>query len=244
MFQELSRLIGSTQLRTTAYHLAANGMVERFHRQLKAAITCHADDSWIDSLPAVLLGIRAAWKEDLWTTPAELVYSKPIRLPGEFLAKQSTTTTDRTSCIVRLRCYFGNLRPTPATRHGERRTFVFKDLATCLHVFVRHDAMKGSLQPAYDGPFEVVNRYARHFDVQVRGRIVPVSVDRIKPTYTFQTDDHDDRQTTAAYDQTNDDRDDTLTTAPAPTTRVTRSGRRVHFPDFYSAGSLAHVHSI
>lgn len=207
-------------------------MVERFRRQLKAAITCHADDSWTDSLPAVLLGIRAAWKEDLWTTPAELVYSKPIRLPGEFLAKQSTTTTDRTSCIVRLRCYFGNLRPTPATRHGERRTFVFKDLATCLHVFVRHDAMKGSLQPAYDGPFEVVSRHARHFDVRVRGRVVPVSMDRIKPAYTFHAGDHDDRETTAAENQISDDRDDAPATAPTLTTRITRTGRHVRFPDF------------
>jgi hypothetical protein len=29
--------------RTTAYHPAANGLVERFHRTLKAAIMCHAD---------------------------------------------------------------------------------------------------------------------------------------------------------------------------------------------------------
>jgi hypothetical protein len=29
--------------RTTAYHLAANGLVERFHRTLKAAIMCRAD---------------------------------------------------------------------------------------------------------------------------------------------------------------------------------------------------------
>lgn len=207
-------------------------MVERFRRQLKAAITCHADDSWTDSLPAVLLGIRAAWKEDLRTTPAELLYGEPIRLSGEFLARQPTTKTDPTSCIARLRHYFGNLRPTLLTRHGERRTFVFKDLATCSHVFIRHDAMKGSLQPAYDGPFEVISRHARHFDVRVRGRVVPVSMDRIKPAYMFHTGDHEDQETTAAENQISDDRDDAPATAPALTTRITRSGRHVRFPDF------------
>jgi cleavage and polyadenylation specificity factor subunit 1 len=29
--------------RTTAHHPEANGLVERFHRTLKAAIICHAD---------------------------------------------------------------------------------------------------------------------------------------------------------------------------------------------------------
>ena len=41
-------------------------MVERFHRQLKAAIMAHeSPNSWTTTLPAVLLGIRSAVKETL-----------------------------------------------------------------------------------------------------------------------------------------------------------------------------------
>ncbi|CAK9809028.1 Retrovirus-related Pol polyprotein from transposon 412 [Anthophora quadrimaculata] len=36
LFKQLSLMIGTKHLRTTAYHPAANGMVERFHRQLKS----------------------------------------------------------------------------------------------------------------------------------------------------------------------------------------------------------------
>jgi hypothetical protein len=36
--------------RTTAYHSAANGLVELFHRTLKAAIMCHANPQWTDAL--------------------------------------------------------------------------------------------------------------------------------------------------------------------------------------------------
>ena len=47
-------------LHITVYHPAENGLVERFHRQLQAAIKCHAEDKWTESLLIVLLRIRAA----------------------------------------------------------------------------------------------------------------------------------------------------------------------------------------
>ncbi|KAI5731027.1 hypothetical protein M8J77_003513 [Diaphorina citri] len=89
LFKELSTLTGSHHLRTTAYHPAANGMVDRLHRQLKAAIKCHHTDRWTDILPTVLLGIRAAWRDDFKASCAELVYGEPLRLPGEFLASKA-----------------------------------------------------------------------------------------------------------------------------------------------------------
>ncbi|GBP16165.1 hypothetical protein EVAR_87670_1 [Eumeta japonica] len=53
---------------------AYNGLVERFHRQLKTAITCHANEHWTECLPLVLLGVRSAYKDDLKASCAELVY--------------------------------------------------------------------------------------------------------------------------------------------------------------------------
>jgi hypothetical protein len=43
LFHSLARLCRIQLSRKTAYHPAANGLVERFHRTLKAAIMCHAD---------------------------------------------------------------------------------------------------------------------------------------------------------------------------------------------------------
>ena len=64
-------------------------MVKRFHRQLEAAIRCHQHDQWTSVLPRVLFEIRAAWREDLKTTSAQLVYGQHLRLPGEFIEKTS-----------------------------------------------------------------------------------------------------------------------------------------------------------
>jgi hypothetical protein len=46
---------------------------------------CHANEKWIEALPLILLGIRTAYKEDLHSSAAELVYGEPLRVPGEFL---------------------------------------------------------------------------------------------------------------------------------------------------------------
>ncbi|GFX80998.1 transposon Ty3-I Gag-Pol polyprotein [Trichonephila clavipes] len=70
---------------TTPYHPAANGQVERFHRQLRAAIMAHGSSQWTTVLSTILMGFRATWKEDVQATAAEMIYEDPIRLPGEFL---------------------------------------------------------------------------------------------------------------------------------------------------------------
>jgi len=88
LFKQLTMLTGSKHLHTTTYHPQANGIVERFHRQLKAALRCHENNRWTKTLPTILLGIRAAWREDLNATTAELVYGETLRLPGQFLSNQ------------------------------------------------------------------------------------------------------------------------------------------------------------
>ena len=72
--------LGSTCLLTTAYHLIANGLIKRFHHQLKAALKCYPHPNpWTDSLPMVLLGIQTALKQDVGCSTAELVDGTTLR---------------------------------------------------------------------------------------------------------------------------------------------------------------------
>ena len=58
LWKELMELLGTTPLKTTAYHSIANGIVERFHCQLKAALKAQPNSTqWVDLLPMVLLRI-------------------------------------------------------------------------------------------------------------------------------------------------------------------------------------------
>nr|XP_054753962.1 uncharacterized protein LOC129259726 [Lytechinus pictus] len=82
LFAELSKLLEPQEFVTTPYHPAANGLVERFHRQLKSALKAQGDPQhWHEYLPIVLLGIRTTVKEDLTCSPAELVFGTTLRLP-------------------------------------------------------------------------------------------------------------------------------------------------------------------
>ena len=80
-------LLGSSCIRITSYHPMSNGLVEGFHRHLKAAIMPQPDPTnWTDCLSLVLLGIRLTLKKDLGCTPAELVHGSTFRLPGGFFS--------------------------------------------------------------------------------------------------------------------------------------------------------------
>ena len=59
MWQCMCRALGSKHVQTTAYHPQGNGMVERFHRQLKAVLRarCSGADR-LEHLPWVLLPPR------------------------------------------------------------------------------------------------------------------------------------------------------------------------------------------
>lgn len=234
LFQYLAKTVGFQHKRTTAYHPSCNGLIERFHRQLKASITCHADHNWVEILPLVLLGIRSAFKEDLQTSSAELLYGEPLRLPGEFFDPGPPCTTDMSDFTARLRSFAENLKPVPASRHSTQKVFVFKDLDTADQVFLREDSIRAPLQPAYTGPHKVLERGNKAFKLLLRNKPVTVTKDRLKPAYILT-----EKPEVTVNSPVHIPHIHTSTgkTQPTPLNtsvpKVSRSGRHVRFPDYY-----------
>ncbi|GBL74419.1 Retrovirus-related Pol polyprotein from transposon 412 [Araneus ventricosus] len=183
LFQALTKFLGTARQRTTSYRPAANGQVERFHRQLKAANMAHGKVQWSSALPTILLGFRATWKEDLEATTAEMVYGAPIRLSGEFL---SPTTTRSFYFCRKYKEVMQHLLPPKTQQHGQHSVFVSKDLSSCSHGFLRTDALRKGLQPPYKGPFQVLDRNKKIFQISKNGKELPVNIDRVKPAYVLR----------------------------------------------------------
>ena len=94
MFIGFLRLFGIKRTRTTAYHPASNGLVERFHRQLKASLMSYAHpDRWYENLALVLLGIRASPKPDIEGSPALLSMDVTCGYRMIFLRKTTVTSS-------------------------------------------------------------------------------------------------------------------------------------------------------
>nr|GFT69326.1 transposon Ty3-I Gag-Pol polyprotein [Nephila pilipes] len=239
LFDALSKFLGTEKRHTTPYHPAANGQVERFHRQLKAAIMAHGNAQWTTVLPTILMGFRATWKEDLQATTAEMIYGAPIRLPGEFLCP-SKPSADPVTFVGRLRETMQPLSPPTTQHHGHRTIFVSKDLATCSHVFLRTDSLKKGLQPPYEGPYKVVSRTEKVFRILRHGKEVSVNIDRLKPAYIpkeledIPVEADVKKRVSLQPEEVPDSGHEKQRESSSRQETTTRSGRRVRFNPKYS----------
>ena len=154
--------------------------MERFHRQLKEALRARLDSQdWPSHLPWVMLGLRSAPKEDCGLSSAEMVYGEALTLPGEFL---ETSTPPGDSFLQLLRERMSRFQPPP-TRPVEAKPVSQQEAA--LHkadyVYVKKGAVASSLSPLYSGPYRVISRGEKTFQVDIGGRAEVISADRLKP---------------------------------------------------------------
>jgi cleavage and polyadenylation specificity factor subunit 1 len=175
---------------TSAYHPQSNGLVERFHRSLKAALRARqCGTSWAEHVPWVLLGLRAAPKDQSGRSVAEEVYGATLVLPSQL--QQST--------VPLLPSAPPTPTPTPqppppsppaaaaATPPSGQPTFAdvvsgsMKQLLASDFVYVRRGPVGGPFAQPYLGPFKVIQRKEKVFIIQMGPRVESVSVDRLKP---------------------------------------------------------------
>ena len=189
LWTELCQLLGVEHTTSLAYMPQQNGLVERMHRQLKASLIAVLNDrsDWPAALPLVLLGMRAAYKPDLGTSAAQLVFGEALRLPGEFFRSPEEQEQQSASELTRtLRQMIRALKPTPTSWHrrpDDNRPFVSHALANAAQVFVRIDGHKAPLQAPYKGPFPVLERGPKAFILDLDGKTDSVAIDRLKPAF-------------------------------------------------------------
>ncbi|CAI2734883.1 unnamed protein product [Schistosoma spindalis] len=233
LFQEFTRLLGVNHIKTTAYHPVANGLVERFHRQLKSALMAQTDTTkWSDALPLVLLGIRSTIKEDLGCTSAELVYGTTLTLPGQLVEQESIMSNDPNGFASRLLQTMQRIKAIPPREHNNRIQ-LDKHLEACKFVFVRVDAVKKPLKQPYEGPYKVIKRTNKHFIINKNGRNETISIDRIKPAFYEILQDAEDNTTNESPLPSIAKKQEEKQKLNSTPSCLTRSGRLVKKPKRY-----------
>lgn len=189
LFSELLKYLGVKRIRTTPYHPQSNGLVERWHRSLKSALSARLDNSsWIKELSTVMYGLRAAGRSDSGISAAQLVFGQTLRLPSDFF-EDKQVQCDPSTLLDSIQKAINKCRPAYSPHASNRTYFKHKDLESCNFVFVRDDTVRRPLKSPYDGPYRVISRDSKVFLVQLENRQTRISVDRLKPAYVIMGED-------------------------------------------------------
>ena len=142
--------LGIKKHRTTSYHPQANGLVERFHRSMKASLMArleHSPTTWPDELPVVLLGLRNSVKSDLGCSAADMVFGQSLHLPGTFFETPSGRPSGP-EIITSFKKAMSSLKFKVCQHHTAKNkpTYVPKALMNATHVYVQRIAVIPHLQ--------------------------------------------------------------------------------------------------
>jgi hypothetical protein len=169
--------LGISHITTTSFHPQSNGMVERAHRQIKDSLRARlAGSQWPEHLPWVLLGLRAAPKDATAVSSAELVLGVPLHLPGQLAPAEETPPP-----LVASRLQQVQPPPTRPLTYAQAAASVPSSLMEADFVYIRRGGVVPPLLPLYQGPFRVLRRSQKYFQLELGGRSKAVSVDRLKP---------------------------------------------------------------
>ena len=184
IWTSLGQLLGYVIHHTTSYNPEANGIVERFHRTLKAALMSRCTSpEWATQLPWVLLGLRSCPRDGTDVSAAEMVYGDPLQVPADFFTP-SLPEED----LQALRQTVHKFVPCRQTYKDTRKRYMPPDMQTSSHVFLRIDSHRTPLSPPYAGPYKVLDRRPKTFKLDLPNKQDWISIDRLKPAYLLEDD--------------------------------------------------------
>ena len=179
LWSALCNFLGIKHSLTTAFHPQSNGLVERFHRTLKASLRARLDNPrWTIDLPLVLLGLRSSPRD---SDGVSSIYGTTLCLPSEFI---STSLMPPDLILKQFRSVIDHTAPPLTEPRRSVAPKISSELLKSEFVFVKRQSHAHPLSPQSTGPYKVIERKDNVFRVKIGDKIEVITVHRLKPCFS------------------------------------------------------------
>jgi transposase InsO family protein len=200
MFRNLCKLLGVTQTRTTPYHPASNGQVERFNRTVLQMIRCYVDktqNTWDEQLPLILAAYRSTPHKATGISPNAMMLGREVHQASDLCYRDPETfreTLDMSTYLERLQNALDTAhdvarKSLQQAQRKQKRLYDMRvfdrqyDVGDLVYAnkLSRKKGMSPKLQPVWEGPFIVRKKFGPVlYEIQGKRKSLVIHHDRLK----------------------------------------------------------------
>ena len=175
LFREMCTLLDIDKTRTTPFHPASDGLVERFNRTMETMLRMYVSENqrdWDEKLPCLLMAYRATVHESTQCTPnlmmlgretelpVDLMFGRPAGIPPDFdrevyYVDMLRDKLEKAHQYARLCLKKNATRQKRNYDHRVREDSFVKGEKVWLHTPKRQVGLSPKLQTFWDGPFTI-----------------------------------------------------------------------------------------
>ena len=179
LFQELCKLLGIDKTRTTAFHPASDGLIERTQRTIEDMLSKYIETNqrnWDEVLPLLLMAFRSSKQESSNFSPCMMMLGREIDLPVDLIypSPSSEPKMSGDEYVVNLQNRMHRvheLARASLVEAGQKQKRLYdrkisqytysKDDAVWLRVYVKPRGLSKKLQLRWEGPFKIIQKISQ-----------------------------------------------------------------------------------
>jgi RNase H-like domain found in reverse transcriptase/Reverse transcriptase (RNA-dependent DNA polymerase)/Integrase zinc binding domain/Integrase core domain len=205
LMKQVCQLLRIKKVQTTSYHAMANGRCERVHRTLSNMLSHYVNknqNDWDELLPFASMAINSQVNDSIGCSPFEMLFACKMEMPLDSDLELRDDSVRYSNAVENLREKLKEVRELASinqvkSREKQKKNYDKKTKLRAysvgefvwLHVpqIAKHRVKK--LSRLWKGPYKIVAVKSNlNVKLKIRGRIVTVHVNRLKPYIEREVD--------------------------------------------------------